>query len=142
MPVKELGAPPPHMMEYEGTNDKLISGKRYSIVELAKAYDMSYDLIYVRLRGKTKAKESVFARPKKDNVIWVRFIGKHKELITDQIYTLKQLGAVCGITGQAMNGRLNKRNVCTVNDLRVKPVYVTKKTPDSLNAQWMRRKLV
>ena len=65
MPVKELGAPPPHMMEYEGTNDKLISGKRYSIVELAKAYDMSYDLIYVRLRGKKKLKSLFLLDPRR-----------------------------------------------------------------------------
>jgi hypothetical protein len=41
-----------------------------------------------------------------------------------------------------MYGRLKKRPVCTLNDLRGRQIYVTKKTPDNASTHWLRRKLV
>ena len=136
------GQSPSIFMKYTGTNDKLISGDEYSLVDLAKAHSMTYQIAYNRLRGKTEAKEADFHKPNLDRALLIKFEGKHKGLINNKSYTLKQLGKACGISGNAMYGRLKKRPVCTPNDLRGRQIYVTKKTPDNLNTHWIRRKLV
>tara|TARA_R110000822_G_scaffold7584_1_gene31114 strand:- start:1 stop:438 length:438 start_codon:yes stop_codon:yes gene_type:complete len=137
------GGPTPFIfIKYTGTNDKLISGNEYSIIDLAKAHGMSYQVAYNRLRGKTEAKESDLYGPNMDKALLIKFEGKHEGLINNKSYTLKQLGKVCGISGNAMYGRLKKRPVCTPNDLRCKQIYVTKKTPDAVSTHWLRRKLV
>jgi hypothetical protein len=55
------GKQPSIFIKYTGTHEKLIYGNEYSIIDLAKAYGMSYQVAYNRLRGKKEAKELLFS---------------------------------------------------------------------------------
>jgi hypothetical protein len=99
-------------------------------------------LLTTDFEARKKLKTLIFQAFNPKRELWVEFVGKHKDLKTGKLYTLKQLGKVCGISGNAMYQRVGGRPVCTLNDLRGRQIYVTKKTPDNASTHWLRRKLV
>tara|TARA_R110000796_G_scaffold57244_2_gene132148 strand:+ start:3098 stop:3472 length:375 start_codon:yes stop_codon:yes gene_type:complete len=43
----------------------------------------------------------------------IKYIGENPDLISGKLYTYTELGAVCGVVGQTMRGRLRGRLECT-----------------------------
>ena len=127
------------MMTYTGKNKKLVSGNQYSRHDLAKAFDVSYQVACNKLQGKREAIDSCFWRK---TVRLVKFVGEHGDLITNNHYTLQELGAVCGLTGNAMYQRIKKRPVCTARDLRITKEKEFDPLSSPINFRWLRRKIV
>jgi len=129
------------LVSYVGKNKNLVSGNQYSRRELAKAFDEPYHFICARLDGRDKAVDSDFSRIKHYRTF--TFTGKHKSLVTNRAYSIKQLSSASGVAPETIRSRVGQSLVCTMEDLKVAgKVQKFFGEPTTLNSRWLRRKLI
>ena len=147
------------LIEYRGTNPKLVSGHIYNRNEIAKAFGISRSTVANKLKGKTIMVDDdlTLLQPQKYHTKFTEklmtYMGKDMSAFKKgKQYTYRQISQFTGLKPNALNKRIGKGSVFNEHHIRPKsdkyPIASTKEFSmqfenhtEMVSAQWLRRKL-